>query len=99
MSEKGEKAITAQYSSLSGEEVFTLPLSAKCPPNPSTSEKTAYLSELRSSAKTLQENVNGFLTEKMEEDKAREAREKGAKTKTQDEIEEEQYGEEPVEED
>ena len=93
------KALRAAYSSPSGKEGFAHQLSAKCPPNASTAERTAYLSELRASTKTLQKNVNAFLTQRMEEDQAREAREKGAKAKSHDEIEEEQYGEEPVEED
>lgn len=101
-----EKALRAKYSSPSGKEVsssgkeeFAHQLSIKCPPNASTAEKTAYLSELRASTKKLQENINTFLTQKMEEDKTREAREKGAKAKTRDEIEEDQYGEEAVEDD
>lgn len=94
-----EKALRADYSSPSDKQEFSQQLSAKCPPNASTAQKTAYLSELRASTKKLQENINTFLTAKMEQDKARDAREKGAKAKTRDEIEEEQYGEEVVEED
>lgn len=65
----------------------------------------AYLSELRTSAKQLQEDVNVFLTKKMEEDKATAGREgvvgsapgdKKGVEKSRDEIEEENYGEEEV---
>ena len=88
-----KNTVTAQYSSPNGTKEFTHTLTAKCPSDASTAEKTAYLSELRSSTKKLQGGVNAFLTERMEEDK------KGAQIKTQDEIEEEKYGEEPVDED
>ena len=54
-----------------------------------------YLSALRKSVVRLQEEVNGFLTGKMEEDKA-EAASKGVKV--DDRAEEEGYGEEKVEE-
>ena len=94
-----ERVLRAGYSSPSGKQDFAHLLSAKCPPNASATQKTAYLSELRASTKKLQENINTFLTAKMEEDRARDALEKGAKVKTRDEIEEEQYGEEVVEED
>lgn len=61
--------------------------------------KTAYLSELRSSVKDMQGEINVFLTTKMEEDK-RNAAINGAATngKGKDEVEEEKYGEEDVEE-
>ena len=61
----------------------------------STKEKTAYLSALRKSVVKLQEDVNGFLTTKMEEDKALAA---SAGMKVDDKAEEDNYGEERVEE-
>lgn len=62
--------------------------------------KTAYLSELRSSVKKTQGDINVFLTAKMEDEK-KNATTNGAPTngKGKDEVEEEKYGEEDVEED
>lgn len=62
--------------------------------------KTVYLSELRSSVKKMQGEINVFLTAKMEEDK-KNAATNGAPmiSKGKDEVEEEKYGEEDVEED
>jgi hypothetical protein len=83
---------------------FSYPISAPIPPTGSTSvkDKTAYLCDLRKSVKGLQGEVNTFLTQKMEEDKVHamkkgpDGQEKEAKTKTADEVEEENYGEEEV---
>ncbi|KAI9775512.1 MAG: hypothetical protein M1839_001053 [Geoglossum umbratile] len=66
-------------------------------------EKTAYLATLRLLVAKLQEDVNIFLTQKMDEDKATAATGivdmgKG-KTEVDDEQEEENYGEEVVNED
>lgn len=55
-----------------------------------------YLSALRKSVVELQDEVNGFLTTKMEEDKALAA---SAGMKADDKVEEENYGEEKVEDD
>ena len=60
----------------------------------STDEKTHYLSALRNSVTQLQEEVNTFLTSKMEEDKTLAAK---AGLKVDDKKEEENYGEEGVE--
>lgn len=60
----------------------------------STKEKSVYLSALRKSITQLQEDVNGFLTLKMEEDKALAA---DAGIKMEEKVEEENYGEEIVE--
>lgn len=81
--------LTANYTSLSSSKSFTHNLPA-LPATPSTADRTAYLSSLQSSVKTLQADINAFLTQKMEADKA--AGEKGADAK-----EEENYGEEVVE--
>ena len=62
----------------------------------STTEKTQYLSTLRKSVTQLQEEVNAFLTGKMEEDKALTAK---AGIKVDDKKEEQNYGEEGVEDD
>lgn len=60
----------------------------------STAEKTEYLSNLRQSVTKLQDEINTFLTEKMEEDKALAAK---AGLKVDEKKEEERYGEEDVE--
>ena len=84
---------------------FYHPISTPIPAvgSTSTGNKTIYLSELRTSVKTLQDEVNVFLTQKMEEDKLRTTmnrdglQEKKAGEKTVDEVEEENYGEESLE--
>lgn len=96
-SEQSDTPLTAKYASSSDSKTFVYDLSTKASPNATVAEKTAHLSEVRSNVKKLQESINAFLTEKMAEDKARET-DKGSK-KTQDEIEEEKYGEEPAEDD
>jgi hypothetical protein len=67
-----------------------------------TAEKAAYLANLRSSVAKLQEEVNSFLTQRMDEDKAATTGTvdmgKG-KTGLDDEREEENYGEDVVNED
>ena len=62
--------------------------------NPSTADRTAYLSKLRAEAVELQSSINTFLTQKMEEDNAA-----SGKPAVNDAKEEENYGEEAVEED
>ena len=84
--------LKADYASPSTTKSFTHPLPAAS--NASTEEKTMYLSALRKSVVRLQEEVNGFLTTKMEEDKALAA---SAGVKIDDKAEEENYGEEKVE--
>ncbi len=100
--------LSATYTSPSSTKTFTHPISAALP-SPETptavQDKVAYLAELRGSTKQLQEEINVFLTQKMEEDKKATAdvagvegpQEEGGKKK--DELmEEENYGEEEVEE-
>ena len=86
-------SLKAEYASPAAAETFTHSLPAAS--NASTEEKTMYLSALRKSVVKLQEEVNGFLTTKMEEDKALAA---CAGVKVDDKAEEENYGEEKVEE-
>lgn len=62
----------------------------------STTQKSAYLSALRSLVVQTQEEVNAFLTAKMEEDKAAASM---AGMKVDEKKAEENYGEEVVEED
>ncbi|MCJ1372779.1 hypothetical protein MMC20_004004 [Loxospora ochrophaea] len=83
--------LTATYKSSNGDKTFQhdLPVTTS---TPSTTEKTAYLTTLRSSVVKLQEDVNVFLTKKMDEDKA-----KGiAASAKSDGQEEQNYGEEVV---
>jgi hypothetical protein len=88
--------LTANYASPSGTHTFSHTL-----PSPSAttvSEKTAYLSTLRSKSAELQSEINAFLTQKMEEDvKAAEGR--PSKRSKKEEREEEMYGEEDPEAD
>ena len=86
--------LKADYVSPNSSKTFyhALPTSATT----STAEKTQYLSALRKSVVQLQEDVNTFLTSKMDEDKAL-----ASKTglKVDDKQEEDNYGEEGVEDD
>ncbi|PGH14767.1 hypothetical protein AJ80_05811 [Polytolypa hystricis UAMH7299] len=56
--------------------------------------KTAYLSELRGKVTTLQDEINAFLTAKMEEDKLRQGKNGGGGAVKEEKEEEENYGEE-----
>ena len=80
--------LKAEYRSPISIQTFyhTLPSSSTT----STDEKTLYLSTLRKSVTQLQEEVNTFLTSKMEEDKALAT---NAGSKVDDKKEEENYGE------
>jgi hypothetical protein len=88
--------LSANYASPSGTHTFSHTL-----PSPSATnvtEKTAYLSTLRSKSAELQSEINAFLTQKMEEDvKAAEGR--PSKRSKKEEREEEMYGEEDPEAD
>ncbi|KAI4185884.1 MAG: hypothetical protein L6R41_003856 [Letrouitia leprolyta] len=84
--------LTATYTSPSLSQSFTHPLPSSM--TTSTAEKTEYLSNLRQSVTKLQDEINTFLTEKMEEDKALAAK---AGLKVDEKKEEERYGEEDVE--
>ena len=66
------------------------PIAADAP----TAERVSYLGALRSSVTALQEEINAFLTKKMEEDKATSTKAQGL----DDRREEENYGEEVMEE-
>ncbi len=84
--------LTATYASPSTSKSFTHPL----PPATAkpTAAKTEYLSTLRKSVTQLQDEINAFLTERMEEDRALAAK---AGVKIDEKREEENYGEENVE--
>ena len=71
------------------------------PPNPSQQDvktKVAYLSELRKLVPELQNDINVFLTQQMEEDK-KAAEAQGRQLSEKEAKEEENYGEEVVEDD
>lgn len=85
-------SLQASFTSPTSSKTFSRPLPSASVA--STKEKTQYLSALRKSVVQLQEDVNGFLTTKMEEDKALAA---SAGMKADDKVEEENYGDESVE--
>lgn len=107
MPDPPKPTLCATYTSPSSAQTFTNPISAPLP-SPETptavKDKVTYLSELRASTKRLQEEINVFLTQKMEEDKAssagvtgKEGPEPGKEKdveKSKDELMEENYGEE-----
>lgn len=94
-SSKACPVLKAEYVSPGATQTFSHPLPSTSAAG-STEEKTSYLSALRTSIVKLQEEVNEFLTAKMEEDKAI-AASNGAKAKVDEKKEEENYGEEVVE--
>jgi hypothetical protein len=87
-------ALTAEYSAPGSSKPFSHALPS-CTTE-STKEKSAYLSALRASVVRLQDEVNVFLTSRMEEDKALAFL---AGRKGDDRKEEQNYGEELVDED
>ena len=95
--------LSATYDSPSGHKDFLHSIPApqiKGDGSIDVQQKTNYLSELRVSSKKLQEDINKFLTEKMEEDKktAIQHGQNGVSTqKSKDDLEEENYGEENAE--
>lgn len=100
--------LSAQYSSPNDTHEFSLPLSVEpsSSSNPtqstssqSTSPQSAYLHGLRESIQSLQNQVNIFITTKMEEDNTRASSLKNGNVKHEEELAEQNYGEEPVEED
>ncbi|KAF5861367.1 hypothetical protein ETB97_000330 [Aspergillus alliaceus] len=94
--------LRAVYSAPQSAQTFEHSISSPAPPAGSSPEdvqsKTAYLSELRKLIPTLQNDINIFLTKKMEEDKTL-AEAQGRQISEQERKEEENYGEEVVEED
>lgn len=85
-------SLQAFYTSPTSSKTFSHPLPSASVA--STKEKTQYLSALRKWVAQLQEDFNGFLTTKMEQDKALAV---SAGMKADDKVEEENYGEESVE--
>jgi len=90
------QSLTAEYrASDAATRSFTQALPS-CSPTPATEERTAYLSALHTSVGKMQDEVNAFLTQKMEEDKNA----TGSSADPANEAkEEENYGEEVVEDD
>lgn len=88
-------SLRATYTSPTATNTFSSAL--PIPPGPSettTEAKTTYLTGLREKVSAMQDEINVFLTAKMEEDKAGEA---ATKSKKDEEREEQMYGEEEVE--
>lgn len=94
----GNGALSAQYNSSSAAKTFNTPLQPISAANQSTSHKSAYLSDLRSKVSQLQDEVNTFLTDRMEQERAVTAAAGGSKGVDEDK-EEAMYGEEDPEND
>ena len=94
-----ERQVNAAYHSQDSSKTF----SAKMPDLPSEPEKqsvqdkTAYLGALRTSLVQMQADVNAFLTKRMDESKASQSAQAIGKAMSQEEREEEMYGEEDPE--
>jgi hypothetical protein len=87
--------LTAVYTSPTATNTFSSPLQSAPTQQSSSSEKSQYLADLRQKVAQLQDDINRFLTEKMDQDKAATD---GAPSKD-DPMEEDMYGEEVVDED
>ncbi|KAB8266747.1 Gon7 family-domain-containing protein [Aspergillus minisclerotigenes] len=94
--------LCAVYSAPQSTQTFEHSISSPLPSTDLSPEnvqtKVAYLSELRKLVPNLQNDINVFLTERMEEDKKL-AEAQGRQLSEQERKEEENYGEEVVEED
>ena len=88
--------LTADYVAPSGIHKFSQELPSASANN--VTDKTAYLSALRSKNTELQGEINAFLTKKMEED-VQAAEGRPTKRSKNEEREEEMYGEEDPEAD
>lgn len=88
--------VTADYASPSDTHTFSHVLPSSAANN--VTEKTAYLSALRSKNADLQNEINAFLTQKMGEDVKAAEGSAGQRSK-KEEREEEMYGEEDPEAD
>ncbi|KIW90170.1 uncharacterized protein Z519_08813 [Cladophialophora bantiana CBS 173.52] len=102
VSDHPHAVLTATYDSPSGSKNFEYTISApqiKQDGSLDTAAKTEYVSKLRASSRKLQEDINKFLTAKMEEDKERVGQESqsGVLKQKTDELAEENYGEEDEE--
>jgi Gon7 family len=73
MPRQGSSPLRAKYNSPCNTETLTRRISAPLPSRDGPAlikDKVAYLAELRVSTKQLQEDINVFLTQKMDDDKA-----------------------------
>ena len=86
--------LTAEYANEVHHQKFEHQLGS-IPLSLSTEDKSAYFASLHTSITKLQEEINAFLTAKMEEDKAQALNENKS---INDKQEEENYGEEVVDE-
>lgn len=88
--------LTAEYSGVDNQYPFsyTLPGNTNLE---ATKDVTEFLVKLRESTVQMQKDVNTFLTQKMEEDKAKDSLQNG--TKVDEDKEEDMYGEEADDED
>jgi hypothetical protein len=91
-------AITAEYTSPTATSPHNIsqPLPS-ISASPSTDDRVAYLAEMQKAVKLLQDDVNVFLTQKMDEDKAGSGNGNG-NGKADDAQAEDYYGEEVVDE-
>lgn len=91
-------ALSGKYTSPAN-DAFAIhtPLPSASSAAASTADKTSYLGALRAAVTDAQATINKELTQRMEEDKARDAG--GAPAAVDDAKEEENYGEEVQEED
>ncbi|RAK97921.1 Gon7-domain-containing protein [Aspergillus ibericus CBS 121593] len=80
------------------EQTITSPLPSNDADPSAVPAKVTYLAELRKLVSTIQNDINVFLTERMEDDK-KAAEAQGQKVSEKEAKEEENYGEEVVEED
>ncbi|KAL5000978.1 EKC/KEOPS complex, subunit Gon7 [Aspergillus recurvatus] len=92
--------LQAQYTSPQLNRTFehTINSAAPSPLDENVKVKAAYLSELRELVPALQNDINIFLTERMEEDK-KAAEAQGRQLSEKEAKEEENYGEEVVDDD
>jgi hypothetical protein len=84
--------LTAVYTSPTATNTFSSPLESAPTQHTSSTEKSQYLGDLRRKVSQLQHDINQFLTEKMDQDKA------ATDAPNDDHIEEDMYGEEVVDE-
>ena len=91
-------SLVASYKSPTGAKTFSLDLPT-LPKEGNVDSKTTYLASLRTNASKLQGEINTFLTQKMEEDKAAEKTTSKNNNKANEDREEDMYGEEDPEQD
>jgi len=89
-------ALAADYAGPEDQHTFSYPLPANTNLD-STKNVTEFLVKLRESTIQMQKDVNAFLTQKMDEDKAKDSAQNG--TKVDEDKEEDMYGEEADDED